>query len=580
MRVRSLAFGLVLLGPAEALAQSSDYVRFQAASADACATACSGDRMCASWSFGKPAAPSPAGLVDRLVPPASAKMCTLSSSRNQVQMGGQRGGIQSGLPRRLAQSPNNLPHASGGAAYEVRPAPWLNPSGKAANPVTAQTPWSNNPGTSAPMSLAPSMAPPVTHAPTPRGPNLAQALAAPQPQTAPAARGTPRGEPSAPAKPQTGPFAANNPPNRPPQASASVQAPASQTTAPTFAIPVGSQTVATQGPPSQSAAPNPAPAPPLPVQSQVVRPSPPQPATSPAPTMTWDPRPEQTQVAPDAAEAYSEQKSVRQPIFVPSPPEPEQPSPAAVSKPPTPAPSRPAAVTPKPQATRATPVRPAPPPPPRAVSSAGQAPVPVPAPATQPTSDVPAQAQPQRPAQAQAQGQSQASAPVQSSPPVSQNGLPDLSQFRGPDGMIDAAAMRRAQLNAARDKGQPAYAVQREWEAVEAERQRAAATGEVRPDPLAGTVPVAIPEPERPKATRVERPPTQEPAPDPFYQEDETDAQPAPKPASKSKGARGTPRAEGLTKAQQKSLADAARRRASNPAYIDREPRLGGGPGG
>jgi hypothetical protein len=145
--------------------------------------------------------------------------------------------------------------------------------------------------------------------------------------------------------------------------------------------------------------------------------------------------------------------------------------------------------------------------------------------------------------------------------------------------MIDAAAMRRAQLNAARDKGQPAYAVQREWEAVEAERQRSAAAGEVRPDPLAGTVPVPLPEPERPKVKQQTSQPPADGVADPYYQEDEAETKPPPKPASKSKGARGTPRAEGLTKAQQKSLAEAARKRANNPAYIDREPRLGGGPG-
>jgi hypothetical protein len=152
----------------------------------------------------------------------------------------------------------------------------------------------------------------------------------------------------------------------------------------------------------------------------------------------------------------------------------------------------------------------------------------------------------------------------------------DLSSFRGADGMVDAAAMRRSQINSARATGQPAYAVQREWEAVEAERQRAAANGEVRSDPLAGTVP--IPEAPQPKSTR----------PSPNYDPGESDtssddgqAQPeAQKPASKSKGARGTPRAEQSNRARQSALTDAARARARNPSYIDREPRLSGGPGG
>jgi hypothetical protein len=57
----------------------------------------------------------------------------------------------------------------------------------------------------------------------------------------------------------------------------------------------------------------------------------------------------------------------------------------------------------------------------------------------------------------------------------------DLSSFRGADGMVDAAEMRRSQINSARATGQPTYAVQREWEAVEQERQRAVANGEVSP---------------------------------------------------------------------------------------------------
>ena len=65
--------------------------------------------------------------------------------------------------------------------------------------------------------------------------------------------------------------------------------------------------------------------------------------------------------------------------------------------------------------------------------------------------------------------------------------------FRGADGMIDAAEMRRAQLNAAREQGTPVYSVQREWEAIETERQRALAAGEVRVDPLAGSAPVPPP---------------------------------------------------------------------------------------
>ncbi|MFN5269341.1 MAG: hypothetical protein ACK5DN_04210 [Hyphomonadaceae bacterium] len=170
--------------------------------------------------------------------------------------------------------------------------------------------------------------------------------------------------------------------------------------------------------------------------------------------------------------------------------------------------------------------------------------------------------------------------PVPASQPMQPLSAPpqasDLSKFRGSDGMVDAAAMRRAQINSARATGQAAYAVQREWEAVEEERQRAAANGQVRADPLAGTVPV--PEAPQPKSTR---PRPSYDAAEPNPSSDQGEAAPAEqKPASKSKGARGTPRAEQTTRSSQSTLAEAARARARNPSYIDREPRLSGGPGG
>lgn len=173
-----------------------------------------------------------------------------------------------------------------------------------------------------------------------------------------------------------------------------------------------------------------------------------------------------------------------------------------------------------------------------------------------------------------------ASSPIAAPQPMQSQATPrqaaDLSKFRGADGMVDAAAMRRSQLNSARASGQPAYAVQREWEAVEAERQRAAAMGYVRADPLAGTVPV--PETPQPKSTR--RSPSYE-APDPNKPSDESKAAPQiQKPISNSKGARGTPRAERSNQAHQRALADAARLRSRHPSYIDREPRLSGGAGG
>ncbi len=167
-------------------------------------------------------------------------------------------------------------------------------------------------------------------------------------------------------------------------------------------------------------------------------------------------------------------------------------------------------------------------------------------------------------------------APQPAQAPAPPQQASDLSKFRGSDGMVDAAAMRRAQINSARATGQPAYAVQREWEAVEAERQRAAANGEVREDPLAGTVPV--PDAPQPKSERPN--PSYDPA-ESTPSSNEGEAPPATqKPTSKSKGARGTPRAEQTTRSRQSALTEAARERARNPSYIDREPRLSGGPGG
>lgn len=150
----------------------------------------------------------------------------------------------------------------------------------------------------------------------------------------------------------------------------------------------------------------------------------------------------------------------------------------------------------------------------------------------------------------------------------------DLSKFRGADGMVDAAAMRRSQINSARATGQPAYAVQREWEAVEEERQRAAANGEVRADPLAGTVPV--PEAPQPKSARSST--SYNPGESDPISDEEQAAPEVQKPSNKSKGARGMPRAEQSDGVRQSAVNEGARKRGRKPSYIDREPRLSGGP--
>ncbi len=149
----------------------------------------------------------------------------------------------------------------------------------------------------------------------------------------------------------------------------------------------------------------------------------------------------------------------------------------------------------------------------------------------------------------------------------------DLSEFRDANGMIDAAAMRRSQIISARATGQPAYAVQREWEAVEEARQRAAANGVVRADLLAGTVPVL----DAPKTKSVRSMPSFPSAGSGTRSEDGPADQKAQKPAAGPKGARGTPQSN---QARQSALADDALEPAQNPSYIDREPRLSGGPDG
>jgi hypothetical protein len=135
--------------------------------------------------------------------------------------------------------------------------------------------------------------------------------------------------------------------------------------------------------------------------------------------------------------------------------------------------------------------------------------------------------------------------------------------FRGPDGMIDAAEMRRAQVEAARTQGGQAYSVQREWEAVATEQRRAEEAGEVRVDPLAGTVPVPPP-PETAAQRRAREAEEAEIAAEERRAsgQSEVDERPVAQPTrTRPRGARGTPRT-----------------RAPAPT-IDREPRLAGGPG-
>jgi hypothetical protein len=154
--------------------------------------------------------------------------------------------------------------------------------------------------------------------------------------------------------------------------------------------------------------------------------------------------------------------------------------------------------------------------------------------------------------------------------------------FRGPDGMIDAAAMRRAQLAAAGANGQPAYSVQREWEAVEAERQRARAAGEQRVDPLAGTVPVPETAQERRAREREEaRQNSEQRGDDPESDNDQVSELATPA----KRGSQGATTAQ-RRPAKRQELAQASQaptrqraRQPKPPRLIDREPKLDGGPG-
>jgi hypothetical protein len=168
--------------------------------------------------------------------------------------------------------------------------------------------------------------------------------------------------------------------------------------------------------------------------------------------------------------------------------------------------------------------------------------------------------------------------------------------FRGADGMIDAAEMRRAQIEAARTQGTPAYSVQREWEAVAAEQQRAEAAGEVRADPLAGTSPIAPPPETRAERRAREAEEAAQVAADQRSSsgdEDQGDegVTPAPAPATTgTRGARGTPRSKKAPARTSQTQSEAemastntsrqSRTRRAQPAQaLDREPRLAGGPG-
>ena len=390
MRARDFAFWLAFALAGPSFAENAAYSKFPAATADTCATACTSDRMCASWSFGGTASTVETSSRRKkdMAPPT--RTCALSKSLTPVR----QSGFESGLPRRSGSLTPTGRYADGPANYEVRPAPWLDPTARMPQPASSYSQGAPI-AASRPMPLEPTSSPSAGRVDfLPTQPNAAPPTPTVLSTERSGARGIPRASPSE-VPPAPVPQSSFETPN--PVAAAPIARPPAQTS---MAI---SQTVLSQATPQQAT---------------------------------------------------------------------------------------------------------------------------------------------------------------------------DLSKFRGADGMVDAAAMRRSQINSARATGQPAYAVQREWEAVEEERQRAAANGEVRADPLAGTVPVPkAPQPKSARSSTSYNPGES----DPISDEDQA-APEVQKPSNKSKGARGMPRAEQSNGVRQSAVNEATRKRGRKPSYIDREPRLSGGP--
>jgi hypothetical protein len=556
MRARTFVFALVCGTATAALAQDGGYVRFPSASPEACAMACAGDRMCASWSFGT----SARSYGQSQTRAEGSGMCTFSGSsavRNSP-------GIVSGLPRRETQSVSvplmaapptqtnqtnqsyapqgyraNNQSNSNASGWDVRPAPWLSNGGSV---VQQNEPQSQSRG--APQVLRP--VPPIP-SPTP--------TAAPRIDYDPPVHQQPITQY---APPRMAPPAAPAPaPIYFPQRSA-VPIP----TVPTYVPPTIERSPSISAPPQQTA-PFAIPAPPPGTRDvqggdiappQAVAPARPRPArglpksrTSRA-AATPATAPPAVPIASSAPEADSDGVSIPLPT-----------RPLAAAAPTTTRPSR------RPGPARGVPRS--------AATAARTAPLEETAIGAATGASPPRQETAARPA------------PGRGVPRTPVRDPSNPESFRGPDGMIDAAEMRRAQLNAARDQGTPAYSVQREWEAVAAEGQRAEAAGEVRVDPLAGTSPVPPP-PE----TRAERRAREAEEAAATAEEARTNTRDGDTPeeaaplsrATKKRGARGVPRTQAPRQTSANEATAPRRARASRrvPAQaLDREPRLSGGPG-
>jgi hypothetical protein len=524
MRARTLIFAMVCGTATAAMAQNSGYVRFLSPSPDACAVACSGDQMCASWSYG---AGSGARSYGQSQAGADSGMCTFSGSSTPRTSPG----MISGLPRRGVQQ-NAVPWVAG--PPQQSPAsrgPMPQQGRQNYTPVPTQA---RGPTYQAPASNRSASGWDVRPAPWLSHSNGANAPAAPYNQAPqyqnvpPLPSTTPYNAPRIEYEPQTQPAQPNY---------------SSRSSGPTILVPPA------QPQPQPQYRPAPAYTPPVysppPVQSAPVMIAPP-PRRQLAP-MVQPPPPPQTQEMPDAGSAA--------PVI---------------------------ALPTRPRAARGVPI-------PKAPVVAVSPPVAPRAPAAIASQQPPPAAPPRQETAARpTTGRNAPRAPVRDAS--------NPESFRGADGMIDAAEMRRAQIEAARTQGTPAYSVQREWEAVAAEQQRAEAAGEVRADPLAGTSPIAPPPETRAERRAREAEEAAQVAADQRSSsgdEDQGDegVTPAPAPATTgTRGARGTPRSKKAPARTSQTQSEAemastntsrqSRTRRAQPAQaLDREPRLAGGPG-
>lgn len=476
-RISFLAVTAALVAPGLASAQAAPYARVAATSPEACAQICGTDRVCGSWTFGGQSRVYGQGSQG-----AQPGLCALSSSPTPRAGPGQVAGlpVRTTVPLQQSVPQTTIPLAPGASltpgggapargAWGVQPAPWLASAGPAGpgQPLMPLAPASRP---SAPQ------VPPVAAAPVTGGgqgariefdqPALPRAEGAP-PLPAPAAR------------------AASMPP---PQQVMPRTAPATP--------PPAVQPVTQTG----AVAPRPLP------------PSQPQPA---APRTATPP-------APAAAAAGTAAGSGQRPARRPGSGQPREPSPPPW-RPEAPAAARqsssvpPAAVPPAAMAAAVAP--PAPVPQPQIAASPqidrGQ---PAPAGPVVPASvqpgadgmidaaeayrarnyarvvpaDAPAGAMGTGPASGTASGASGGAVPGSAAggPPPGVDPRA-WEAARGPDGMIDAAELRRQQLRLDRERGVPAYSVQQEWSDVEASRAaQRAATGSPDNRVIPGSVPL------------------------------------------------------------------------------------------